>query len=67
MKQFIVLTTITGELIAIRPSSVIHIEECKGERSKIIVKTDTTNWNISLEKHSVSSIIKEIEDISINE
>lgn len=66
MKQFIVLTAITGELIAIRPSSVIYIEECKGKNEKIIVKTDMGSWNISSKHHSIDSIIKEIENIPIN-
>lgn len=60
MKQFIVLTAITDERIAIRISDIVHIEECN-EESKIIVKTTYTSWNISAKKHSVASILKEIE------
>lgn len=67
MKQFIVLTAITGELIAIRLSSVIYIEECKGKDGKIIVKTEMDSWNISSEHHSIDSIIKEIENTPIND
>lgn len=62
MKQFIVLTAITGERIAIRPSDIIHIEECNGEKPKIIVKTTYTNWNISAKEHSVESILKKVEN-----
>ena len=63
MKQFIVLTAITGELIAIRPSSIIHIEECNSEHPKIVIKAESTSWNISSKKHSVESILKDIENI----
>nr|DAQ59635.1 MAG TPA: hypothetical protein [Caudoviricetes sp.] len=62
MKQFIVLTGIKGSLIAIRPSSIIRIIECKGENPKIVVETTTNEWYISSEKHSVYSIVKEIEE-----
>lgn len=65
MKKFIVLTAITGELIAVRPSSILHIEECNGERKKIIVKTENASWNISTNHHSVASIINEVEGISV--
>lgn len=60
MKQFIVLETVTGESIAIRPSSIIHIEECRGDRPKIIVKTETTGWNINSTKHSIKSILEDV-------
>lgn len=67
MKQFIILTAITGEKIAIRPSSVIRIEEIKGERPKIQVKTEGVTWNISAKYHTIDDIVKEIEENSINE
>ena len=62
MKQFIVLETIAGNLVAIRPSSIIFIGETDRERSMIVVKTNTDKWGISPEKHSVRSIVKEIEE-----
>lgn len=62
MKKFILLTAITNEQIAIRPSDIIHIEECNTESRKIIVKTTYTSWNISAKKHSIESILKEIEN-----
>lgn len=67
MRQFIVLTAITGELIAIRPTSILHLEECNGKDKKIIVKTEMCSWNISAEYHSIDSIIKEIENFPIND
>lgn len=62
MKQFIVLTAITGERIAIRPSDITYIEECNGANPKIKVGIAEIDWNISAEKHSLSSILKEIEE-----
>lgn len=62
MKKFILLTAITNEQIAIRPSDIIHIEECNTERRTIIVKTTYTSWRISAEKHSIESILKEIQN-----
>lgn len=35
MKQFIILTAINGAKVAIRPSSVIYMEEIKNDRPKI--------------------------------
>lgn len=67
MKQFIILTAITGAKIAIRPSSVIYVEEIKGKRPKIQVKTEDVTWNISAKDHTIDDIVKEIEEISINE
>ena len=67
MKQFIILTAITGVKIAIRPSSVIYVEEIKGERPKIQVKTEDVTWNISAKDHTIDDIVKEIEENSINE
>lgn len=66
MKQFIVLTSITGEEIAIRASSIIFIEERKGKKGKIVVESETDSWNVSANHHSISSILKEIETIPIN-
>lgn len=67
MKQLIILTAITGAKVAIRPSSIRYIEEIKGERPKIQVKTEGETWNISAKDHTIDDIVKEIEDISINE
>lgn len=67
MKQFIILTTIIGVKVAIRPSSVIYVEEIEGERPKIQVKTEEVTWNISAKVHTIDDIVKEIEENSINE
>lgn len=67
MKQFIILTAISGAKIAIRPSSIIYIEEIEGYRPKIQVKTEEETWNISAKDHTIDDIVKEIEEISINE
>lgn len=60
MKQFIILTAITDEKVIIRISDIIYVEEYNRE-SKIIVKTTNESWNISAKKHTVESILKEIE------
>ncbi len=70
MKQFIVLTAVTGQLVAIRPSSIEYIHESDYEYLPesdyegpvILVKTDAGKWYISPEKHSVHSIASEIEE-----
>lgn len=62
MKQFIVLTAVTGQLVAIRPSSIEYIHESDYEGPVILVKTDAGKWYISPEKHSVHSIASEIEE-----
>ena len=64
MKQFIVLTAITGEHIAVRPSDITSIEESNGSRPKIIVKTADVNWNISTDHHSIYSILEDIEKVN---
>lgn len=67
MEQFIILTAITGAKIAIRPSSIIYIEEIEGYRPKIQVKTKDVTWNISAKDYTIDDIVKEIEEKSINE
>lgn len=63
MKKFIVLTSITDELVAIRISDIIYVTEKKGERAKITIRTEGgTEYYINSRLHSVISIIKEIED-----
>lgn len=64
MKTFITLTTIKDNLIAIRPSDIVYMNEVKDcIKHCIIVKTtEGTLWNISPKKHSIKSILKEIEN-----
>lgn len=61
MKQFIVLTAITGEYVAVRPSDITSIEEHNGSSPKIIVKAAGILWNISADDHSIYSILEDIE------
>lgn len=65
MKQFIVLTAITGEHVAVRPSDITHIEECNSSNPKLKVKAGDILWNISADEHSIASIMKDIEEANI--
>lgn len=62
--QFILLKTINGNKIAVRPNDVIMVKECKGIIKKIELTTKEDTWNIDAGFHSVEGIIQEINDIN---